>query len=307
MADLEIKINRRKKKRGGRSAQSDGSPIYGTRKEEYLARRQSSGINFYDLGQSSTGVTNPVHIANSADSSGYDFPFPPDAEIDSLILDLETSIFAIAEASWRSSFKKVSKGSLWDKAISLVLSGGSPVRLRSSDHWTSDGLKLSNAELTDFSLTFDIFLYNQFSGIGDTIAGDVKVTAIRDPDASSVTFTPAAKMNIYLMPAIVDSFAQASYFSGPDEITEQLNYLWNILDRPLYLPADEINVESAMKNMTIARAIRITNGTVVAPLSPSSFPGGGSPDYQLQSGFDAQSAFLCAIETSGQWFYFWRV
>lgn len=222
---LEIVITRAEKPEATENRQSKEARrgIIPRKKEgDYLKRRKPpAGINFYDVGYLRNGNSLYASFLPSITySTTQDATVAPisDEQKAALVSELEALIFATAAENFTSSYHKINKSEVYEKAIFVSFPNGDGVvsgRLSEIDQWTSAGLKLKNENLAGFELSTDGFLFDSldlnFSAPGD--AG-IKITATFDVNAPDAAFTPGLKMDVFLMPSLIFHSAIVIYNDG---------------------------------------------------------------------------------------------
>lgn len=245
MADLEIKINRRKRKKGGRSAEPDGSPIYGTRKKEYLARRTQVGlINFYDMGHLKnvgTGIYEDVNCTFNIDPADST-PSMSNSDIQTV---RDSVIFAIAEADWAARFRKIDPSDNGALTVGFLNDSTSiPLDETNPSLFTSDGLKLDSAFLSSALLAvYDTGTITMpFTEITFKGPGRNRVTTVYDEEAGDTgQISLAGATDVFLLPRMFFSKYLGHVHNTVPDRYYVMNYFFTVPRRAKYFdPANPI-------------------------------------------------------------------
>lgn len=234
--------------------------------DEFLPRRLKKGgfINFYDLGHllnPETGVYEDVPYLISPPVLDYFVWEEPRRVIgffvDSMMAQLETLIFNVPIADWKTRFKRITREN--GVKYQYGLRGGQANQdiddfsfgLKVTEtEWTTEGLKLTTEQLSAERITLTsyydnaIFNPNVFNGFqlksylrNGVLQRRNHITATYNPFAVAAVFNPSSSMDVFLLPHVFLSRGIAASPAGNQaEITETvLNYNYTIYPREVIL------------------------------------------------------------------------
>ncbi len=303
---------------------------------DILPRRlQKDGfLNFWDLGQTRNAeglwITNNFshqptidwHIGDSVVANIAPLP-------DTLLQSFQNSIVSVGLENFKTTYRKIEK--IHAPSFPLRVSGTNGFVHNigdTDDAWTSDGLRLTAAELIAMSSIETPLLLVNYAGYIVPLVNfrgaeaQFKFTSAFDYDSAAASFTPRGGDNWFLMPRI-------TFRSGLSQETAEIDYHLDLDYRLHQRYFDEPTARSdgetieAVNRMTAQppfRAFKTDRGVAPGTVTPAAaFP------YQSAAGLTSvrytasphnlgiftdylnAGALAAIIEQHGNWFYCWRI
>jgi hypothetical protein len=209
---------------------------------EIFGRRRPVGIRIWDMGyllDGSSYINLPYVDPNISNPVPWPYVSPTLADYD----QIRSLVFAVPEDEWKTTFKQIDStyGSQYGSVLGhpiLVIYRGTTYLLNDTTVFDGDKLTPNGATPTEqFRVSINTALSRGFTINGP---GQVpKVTSELDYSADAVSFTPSRKMDVFLMPALVQVSLFAIYnYSGSGYTEDFLNYLNVIYPRDIFTELD---------------------------------------------------------------------
>lgn len=196
-------------------------PIFTRPQSQFLPRRiMPGGVKIFDLGQI---VLNGENITVNTNFLPVMTPYPTATGYAGgpLLADYTATCESLKSAvtglfyDEETKFYEIKKGDTrYEKNVRVNFpKDGNPnyeAALNDAPEWTDKGLKISAEQAQNLTIkTFGV-LFNSF----EITLSEMKVTIEPNFNAPAFPFTPSAKMEIYLFPALIYHFARMEYANG---------------------------------------------------------------------------------------------